>query len=490
MTRSRSTRSAVFLAMVTAVTAGCTTTQATERTAARSDVPASFTELAADVQHDIAVAWPHTAQVWPGADFSGHNLLLTDGTTTYAMDRDGRRKVSAEDLARAKVEVPAEDAFDVATWHDKPSLIIHVPKDLGASQKPDPTGLTAPQPGNTFALASHEQFHPYVQSKPQEWKSLKILDERSEGDRTELYPLQAGPRVDRSMVYNTLLKGLRNPDEAAERLSEAAWWDAKWRKDYPDDASGQQATDLLEGTAKYFEQYTLGMTQVDDATDAGQVREHLAKVLKPMTVASKGVEPYAIGTVALLNADAQGKDFKRKLTTEPTTPLAELLKGVKPSGAQRAPDEVREGIGKSVKSTNRELSKSIDPFVKNVQDPGHSVLMLPVESVSGSMGGKGFYTTKELPITITPDAKVTFKPAGGRLRAECVTTGELDKDGKGYFAIPLVPGKDGVTLKGTELTLDGGGLSGRLSVRKATEDDTYCAPNLAGVRRAGAGPGP
>ncbi|NEB76010.1 hypothetical protein G3I40_12370 [Streptomyces sp. SID14478] len=462
-------RPRIGLALVALVAAGCTTTQAAEPQDASTGAPRSFDELVDRVQKDVATAWPHTGQVWPGADFAGHNLLLTDGTDTFAVDTHGKTTVSAEDLEKAKIDIPAEDAFDVVTWDDKPSLIIHVPKDLGRGQKSDPTGLTAPQPGYTFALAGHEQFHPYVQNEPRQWPSLKTLNEQDEGDRTEMYPLKSGPRVDRAMVYNSLLSALTSPDERDQHLSEAAWWNAEWRKDYPDDAKGQDATDLLEGTAKYFEQYTLAMTEVDKPTDAAQVRDRLATTLKPMAVASKGIEPYAIGTVALLNADAQGKDFKKKLTTEPTTPLAELLKGVAPSDAQKAPDNVQEGIDKGVKSTNAELAKSIDPFVKNVQDAGHSVLMLPVESVSGSMGGKGFYTTEELPVTITPEAKVTFKPAGGRLRAENVTVGEIDQDGKGYFAIPIKPGEGGAELKGSRLTLHGGGLDGSLTVKATTD---------------------
>lgn len=469
MTRS-CTRSGTALALFAVVAVGCTTTQAAVRTHAATQPPKSFDDLVSSVLKDVATAWPHTRQVWPGADFSGHNLLLTDGSTTYIVDKDGKRKVPGSDLAKSKVDVPAEDSFDVVTWNNKPSLIIHVPKDLGAGQTADPTGLTAPQPGYTFALATHEQFHPYVQNQPRQWTSLKKLDERGEGDRTELYPVQAGPRIDRAMVYNTLLDGLQHPDELAKYWSRAAWWDAKWREDYPDDAQGQQSTDLLEGTAKYFEQYTLAMTEVDEPTDGEQVRAHLTDTLKPMTVASKGIEPYAIGTLALLNADDEGKDFKRKLTTDPTTPLAELLKGVEPSGEQAAPKEVRDGIEKSVASTNKELAKSIDPFVRNVQDSGHSVLMLPVESVSGSVQGKGFYTTEELPITITPDARLTFKPASGQVRADKVTVGEIDQDGKGYFAIPVVPGKDGARLDGSKLTLNGGGLTGTVTV-KATDDE-------------------
>ncbi|MFI6093195.1 hypothetical protein [Streptomyces sp. NPDC051218] len=472
MPASRPARPLIALALLAVAATGCTRTQAATRPDAPTSPPASFDALVASVQKDIARAWPHTGQAWPGADFSGHNLLLTDGNKIVAVNKDGTRPVSAGQLDKAKIDVPAEESFDVVTWDSKPSLIIHVPKDLGAGQKPDPTGLTAPQPGYAFALASHEQFHPYVQNKPQ-WASLKAFDERSDGDRTELYPLQAGPRIDRAMVYNTLLDALKNPANRAQRLSQAAWWDAKWRKDYPDDAKGQQSTDLLEGTAKYFEQYTLAMAQVDKPTDAQQVRAHLADTLKPMNVASKGVEPYAIGTVALLNADAEGKDFKKKLTTDPTTPLAELLNGVTPSDAQSAPDEVRDGIDKAVRTTNQELRPSIEPFVKNVQDSGHSVLMLPVESVSGSVQGKGFYTTKELPITITPDARVTFKLPSGQARADKVTVGEIDQDGKGYFAIPLVPGKDGATLDGNTLTLNGGGLTGKVTVKATTEDGQH-----------------
>ncbi|MCM2416368.1 hypothetical protein [Streptomyces sp. RKAG290] len=55
-----------------------------------------------------------------------------------------------------------------------------------------------------------------MQNKPRQWTSLKALDTQEEGDRTEIYPLQAGPRIDRAMVFDSLLNGLKKPDKLTE----------------------------------------------------------------------------------------------------------------------------------------------------------------------------------------------------------------------------------------------------------------------------------
>ncbi|RFU88282.1 hypothetical protein DY218_02435 [Streptomyces triticagri] len=431
---------------------------------------ASVKELTDSVQQDVAKVWPHTGRIWPGVDFSDHQVLLSDGSTTYALDAKGMKPVSAQDLKQNKIDIPSPDSFDVVTWQGKPALIIRPAKDLGAGQKADPTGLTAREPAYSFGLASHEQFHPYVQNAPKSpWTSLQKL-EKSAGDRTELYPLKPEPRIARAMVYNSLLSALQQPKERDAFLAEAAYWNTKWTKNYPEDAEGQEATDLLEGTAKYFEQSAIAMAAVDRPGDPAQVRAYLAKTLKPMKVASKGIEPYAIGTVALLNADAKGLDVKESLTTEPTTPLAALLKGVKPAGSQSAPADVTRGIEQGVQASNKELGPLIEPFVADVQDKSKSVLMLPVESVSGSVGGKGFYTTEELPISITPKARATFKSKTGTVRVDGATVGEIDEDDKGYFAVPLDLDDADAALDGTRLTLKAEGLSGTVTVKAATND--------------------
>lgn len=468
-TRRRITTGPALIGLCAMAGAGCTTGETSQTSS--SAAPSSVQELARAVQSDVATVWPRTGRIWPSVDFSGHSVLVTDGSTTYAVDKNEMRKVPAKDLEQAEVEVPRPDAFDVVTWQGKPSLILRPPQDLGAEQKPDPTGLTAPQPtAYTFGLASHEEFHPYVQQRPKApWTSLQKLQE-SAADRTELYPLQAQPRVARAMVYNSLLTALQKPDQRGEHLSRAAYWSDTWAEDYPEDAKGQEATDLLEGTAKYFELSAIAMAAVKNPDDAAQIRSYIAETLKPMKVASKGIEPYAIGAVALLNADAQGRDLKKALTTQPTTPLAALLKGVTRSGAQRAPKDVSEGIRKGVATTNKELSASIDPFVADVQDKTKTVLMLPVESISGSFGGKGFYTTKELPISITPEARATFKAKTGTVKVNGATVAEIDEGGKGYFTLPLNPSDKGVRIEDDRLTLTGDHLTGTVTVKTTSND--------------------
>ncbi|MEV3993091.1 hypothetical protein AB0J57_29710 [Streptomyces sp. NPDC049837] len=430
--------------------------------------------LAESVRKDIAKVWPRTGRIWPGMDFTDHNVLITDGRKTYAVDKDGRRAVSPEELKRNKVDVPQQGGFDVVSWQGKDSVIVRPPEGRAAeSLKQDPTGLGSPDVASyTFELATHEQFHPYVQhDKKAPWKSLEEAEKRGGGARDELYPLKAEPRIHRAMIYNSLLTAYEDPGRRTEQLAAAAYWHRAWTEQYPDEAEQWASTDLLEGTAKYVERVAVAMARSDDPDSESQVRAYLVRTLKPMKVAAKGLEPYAIGTAALLNADELGLDVKKTLTTEPVTPLSLLLKNVRPAARQTAPDDVVRGIRNSVAKTNEELAGEIEPFVKGVQDKRKTVLMLPADRVSGSLGGKGFYTTEELPITIVPAARVTFRLASGTITLDQVTTGELiQDDNTAYFAVPLDPEDENVSLKGNRLTLTGDGLTGTATVRSTMDD--------------------
>lgn len=190
-----------------------------------------------------------------------------------------------------------------------------------------------------------------------------------------------------------------------------------------------------------------------------------------MKVASKGVEPYAIGSAALLNADAMNLDVKQTLTTTNTTPLDQVLRGVKPAAPAKAPTDVSDGIEDNVTKTNDELSKSIEPFVKAMADDSTPMLLIPIDSASESFGGEGFYTTEELPITIIPGFRLSFdKLTSGTLTIDKATTGIVDLDDHGYFAVPFTLDGKKNRLEGNRLTLDTPQITGTATVKTRTDD--------------------
>ncbi|WP_143041448.1 hypothetical protein [Streptomyces indicus] len=469
---SRCLRVAALGGFVSLAATACAGSASTNHEATATGSSGSLKELAAAVQAEIAKVWPHTGRIWPGMDFSDHSLLISDGASAFAVSATSSRQVPLRKLKEQRISVPLAGGFDVVTWQGKKSLIIH-PDEGAAAERlgQDPTGLTsADMASYVFELATHEQFHPYVQqggSHP--WPSLRKAEAQG-GGRDETYPLATEPRIHRAMIYNSLLAGYKEPAEREKHLAAAAYWNSAWAGKFPDEARDLLATDLLEGTAKYVEKTAVGMAHASDPTDATQVHEYLSSVLKPMKIASKGVEPYAIGAAALLNADAMGLDVKKTLITEPVTPLSLVLNDVNPSPQEEAPDDVVRGITDSVAKANKELAGQIEPFVAAVQDKDTTVLMLPVDKLSGSVGGKGFYTTEALPISITPEARATFSLPSGTVTLNGITAGQLDQNGTGYFAIPLPDDTRQVALTGDELTLTGTKLKGRLTVDRQTDN--------------------
>ncbi|WP_367038349.1 hypothetical protein [Streptomyces sp. Je 1-332] len=439
-------------------------------TARQHPAAAPLEQTAEQVQQAIATVWPRLGEIWPGADFSDHNLLLTDGRSVWEADRDHATRVEEDKVRAEKIKLPQRGGFDVITWQGKHSLIVRVAqgKELGQLRQ-DPLGLTSPSAAmHAFELATHEQFHPYVQNKDgKTWKSLAKLEAAGSGDREELYPLRAAPRIERAMIYNTLLDAAKDPGRARELLTKTAWWRQKYQSDHREEADSPKQVDLLEGTTKYVEQTALSMALAGDRSGAGDLRKATLSRLKPMKTAFKGVEPYAIGTAALLAADAQGKNLKTRLTQDPTTPLDALLEGVEPAPPQKVPDDVRQGVTAAVDKTNKQLAQSIDPFVKAIQDHGTRVLMLPVDKVSGSVGGSGFYTTEELPISITPEARATFSLPSGTMTLAGVTAGQMEQDGTGYFAVPL---SADAKVTSDRLTVKAKNLHGSIAVQ-AKDDD-------------------
>jgi hypothetical protein len=433
----------------------------------------SLEDLAVEVQEHVATVWPRTGQLWPGVDFSDHVLLLSDGKATWAIDKDGHRPISMADLADKDVTIP-KAGFDMLSWEGRNAVIIPAPSvEQNRQRRRDPTGLSSADPAMyVFELATHEQFHTYFQleDSKQPWASLEKMEEQDDGGgRFDQYPLQAKPRLYRAMVYNSLLAAYQNPGKRDEHLSAAAYWQDTWARNYPDEAKSQAPTELLEGTAKYFEKAAVAMAAAEDPQNAYERHDYLAHTLKPMAVPFKAFEPYAIGVGALLNAD-QGElvDLQNRLADQPVTPLSQVLQGVKPT-KQATPEDIEKSITDATAEKNETLSRQIDPFVTGMLDSKSWVLMMPADTLRGTLNASGLYTTKALPIPIFPNAALSFKLKTGQLELDDVTTGQDDRGEDSYFIVPLDPNGQGTTLSGNTLRLDTGHVTGTFTVSLRTE---------------------
>lgn len=461
-------------ACVLCTCAGCSTgdTSSAETTAARASAsPADLAGEAEQIQKYVAQVWPRTGRIWPGMDFSRHVLLLTDGKEAWAIDKASRQKVTLESLKDNKTSLPSPGGFAMTNWKGRNAVIIRLrTPEAAAKLREETTGLTSPDvPAFDFEFATHEQFHTYVQLGDRPWTSLGKLSQGDGDGRDELYPLQAAPRLQRAMIYNSLLAAYQQPKKQTEHLAAAAHWQEKWASEYPQEKKTQEQTDLLEGTTQYVETMAGAMALVEDSENTGQVRDFLTRTLKPMKVASKSEETYAIGAAALLNADAMGKpQMKQALTTEAATPASWLLKDVDPS-PQPAPKDFKKSIERSITQQNRQLATTIEPFVQAMQDKKSWILMLPDEALQGSMDAS-FYTTKKLPISIKNNAYATFRLHSGEVVLDKTTTGELKRDGKTYYAIPLNPADKNISLDGEKLTLKDPRLAGNVTVKVKTDD--------------------
>ncbi|MFF8845809.1 hypothetical protein ACF08N_24335 [Streptomyces sp. NPDC015127] len=433
-------------------------------------------DMAARLHTHVAKVWPHTGRIWPGADYSRNVLLITDGRAAYAVDTAGHREVPLADLTASGIEVPAyERGFDAITWKGRRGIVVRPQMTVKADAE-DPTGFDSGDAAlRTFGLATHEQFHSYVQQDAKgdpAWASLPALADRAGGvdDRAQHYPTEVEPRSYRTMVYNSLLAAYQDPQRRRDHLAAAAYWQQTWARTYPNEAKSQPLLDTMEGSARYVESMAVAMATVEDPRDREQIRTRLTGTLRPLKSVNKGFEPYAIGATALFTADAMSLDARKRITEEPVTPQQVVLRGVKPV-RQTLPADVRRALTANAARADKKIAPDIEPFVAGMRDKKKWVLLVPQSAAKGTLGGTGFYTTDQLPLTIIAKARLSFAlDGGGSLSVNGRTVAEVPLEGELYYGTPLDPADPDVSLKGDRLVLKSPELKGEFTVRSETDD--------------------
>lgn len=433
----RRTGGAVTLALVAIGVAGCGGSGAPT---AVSQSPASVLAATADRVHgEVAKVWPQTDQIWPGVNFGERTLILTNGTDAWAIRTSGSTPV--------KMAVPV-GGVAVSSWQGHPAVVVS-----SAVKDPFLTGTDA-----MFRAA----------------KLPKNGDEAAPD-----YPLETAPRLDRTMLYDALVEAYRTPGDRPADLAAAAYWNSRWMKDAPDEASRSLATDRIEGTDGYFDGVVESIAAVADNGDAEARRVQTVGVDYPsevnagdklvggVTDAAVGVvgdnqigEARAVNAVAAMNLDETHPGWKSTVWTGARSPLSMLLAGVAPAPQQPAPGLAR-AVNDEVASQNSNLIPRLDPIIAAYRDDPLVLIPATIDAPQ--------YHSSQTPYPLVDRLNGRFATKTGSATAQQATALTTVISGTRYLIVPISPdnvAKDRVTLSTS-------GFTGTFQVRPATAPDGH-----------------
>lgn len=375
--------------------------------AAQGATPASSSALEWRIRplaRELAMHERFYRSAWPGGEQAAVETIVTDGAAAYLL-RFGQ--VSSFPLA----ELPASirQAMGLSFEHDRARRRTYYCLDAPFLGLP-------PEVANRelVRLIVHETFHAFVQGN--NWLEVSRLIARG-SRRVQTYPVVAEPRAYREELGRRLLDALTTPDPSwrSRLLAEAAGLYQGWKTRFPEEARLSQWTDIMEGSATYFEARVGLMTQGADG-NASALASYLPQSLPPARP-DLTTEAYRLGALAGLLLDQEGDPlrWKQRLMAG-VTPL-ELLLGtrtpqqVTPSGA--ALGQAQEAADR----LNEALSPWLDPVLAHLR-AGAPFLVLEGRP-QGSFSPKGFYRSAAFPeCTLTPLTRATVETEQGTVTIE------------------------------------------------------------------------
>lgn len=394
------------------------------------------------VAREIRTTWPKVKEIWPGADYDRMRFVMTDGEVGWRITTEGTTALTPAEMAalfksRAKFSFQLQDGQDVVVLNlaDERAffraLALHplppgistamftggVPYDqrsvMTRLHESHPELPKAQPPTNAngvtqnFAIGVHEAFHHFVQKS---W-DRRMLPKHA-GMRFEPYPAPVEPRVYRALLLENLYRAFLDPDNRAAHLSAAAYWNKVWKESYPVDYAGTFYTDVIEGTARYFDtvMQSVAMTSMDHPLST---KDRLIACLaltddresptgpNPRMLRPGGSgESYILGAVAGLLADEMGLDWRKK-TAEFIRPVEIILEKIEPVSQPPRPDIVS-AIEPILRSMEAKWATPIRAFVARLKEPQPNDLLVLVDAkMIGSVSMKGSFKTDGLPDNAT-----------------------------------------------------------------------------------------
>ncbi|MPY68097.1 hypothetical protein F8S09_15680 [Deinococcus sp. SDU3-2] len=344
------------------------------------------------VIHDLArkngVLVPHLNALWPGGDQANTTLVLTDGAEVYEITGSMVKRLPDSALAevRTQIDVNQPRSFQVVPSQRKAYYRFSL--HLLPTQAAPP--LIADALDEFLGFVYHEQFHFLVQP---EWpRSPDTLNP----DIYEDYPSDPLPRAYRRALAQSLRTALlsREPAGRQAALRQAAGLFTGWKTQYPDEVRRSRSTDLLEGTATYFEARLRLLAQGLDGDPAalGDRLDQITRVTPP----GLRVEGYQLGALAGLLLDQV--DPERQWTGEVQggqTPVEVLLRRF-PQPSQAPPAAVVEAVRTLAGQLESAVAPRLDPVIAGYE-AGQPLLRVPGEIVGSFHVRGGFYRSARMP---------------------------------------------------------------------------------------------
>lgn len=181
--------------------------------------------------HEVLLRCP--SRIWPGLDWGDLQFLFSDSSSREAWLVGKGYKTPA----RIEKDETLADIFE-------PGFSLGFLDFRGL--RTAAVSTEARDSDSAFRAAVNGHFRLGAQA---DWED-SALD-----DRGALYPLLAEPRYLRRMAADSLLAALdarHAGRDARAHLAAAAWWLARWKKNYPEELA--MRTDTPDGTALYAEQ--------------------------------------------------------------------------------------------------------------------------------------------------------------------------------------------------------------------------------------------
>jgi hypothetical protein len=425
--------------------------------------------VATEMQVFVSKVWPEAGKIWPGAVLKDRRIVVGDGRTARLVSVDGVENLTAADLTRHKVTIPASGSL-YTTWDGHPTVVLNGADPAYAEEARDEHASLSEI---LFGAATDELFHSWQQ------RGRSLYQRQMRG--TE-YPLAVTPRLYRAMMYDDLVAAYRDPKQRQQHLANAAYWYGKWQKEYADEARRATGPDAFEGAAGYFDAVASAMVRGADREKPDELRDKvgyasLDQGMDPRRLTVDG-EAAPLGALAgLLLDEAASKQQKKnkkahvvpwqqRVGANGQTPVGLLLWGVAPVPEQSS-DELRQAIQDELAKQNSDLIPRFNPLVRAYNDNGDSLLLVPLETATGDLETGGYYTTKNVPYEMLARLTGTFRFPSGHLRAKeaSVLTGVVD--GHQYVIVPLDPEHKRTHLSADRLSLDTGPLTGTFHVRAA-----------------------
>lgn len=414
----------------------------------------TFEAYAREVQSLVARNWPLMDKVWPGADYTRHDLLLglvneeMAPQAAYLLSAKGMQKL-APDTYRDLV-FPQPGGYAKLRFQGRDAVIMST------------DDWSIRQPGDAeecYRTATHELVHFHYQHE-------QSLDQPS--NRAQEYPVDPLPRLYRQMIYQRLTQAFEQPGQQADWLGRARYWLDKWHKEYPQEVKDIHTTDIAEGSARYIEH--LG-TVIADIAAGGDARSLKAKAFvtdEPFAAADG--ESYELGYVAGLLLDKLEPAWKQDFYQMNQTPVHRLLANVLPV-ADEADPQVKEQLYAVVDGINSEASVELKDINQALQDKGIAWLRIDTTDAVGSFQMSGNYWLKD--DEVLTGLRTAYSAGGGRIALNGIAAlFQLGDQDRSLMLIPLTMPH---TLEGNRLSIQHPNLevSGVLVSTEHSDGRTY-----------------